>query len=266
MRKLFLIIDFLSLVFSYTFSQDMEIKAYKESAFLYKYAIEGNLKEVKKLLDEGADPNHDNRYIALYTLSQLSYSANRLEISKLLIEKGANVNAKGPGGKSILWSSIVYKSDNVPFELLVKKGADINAQDDTGATILISELADLVDVSQHIGHIGNMAPEDLTDEDLMSETVYNYKRGDFLKILNKVLFYADFKYNFKLVDNEGHSIYYYIERLPKDVQALINLELDKFKLFKKHKEFFEKETKEALDNKLIPNLIDIVNEYVGFDI
>lgn len=58
------------------------------------------------------------------------------EIAELLLEKGANINARDGAGNTALMG-VVFKGDKGLTALLIDKGADINLQNYSGATALI---------------------------------------------------------------------------------------------------------------------------------
>src|SRR4030095_3210972 len=96
-------------------------------------AVKNNdIKEVKSLLDQKADPNsidEDGDHLLMYAAL---YSS--IECMQLLIEKGSNVNAKNDLDESALMWSI---HDLAKIKLLIQHGADINAKAKTGNTPLL---------------------------------------------------------------------------------------------------------------------------------
>ncbi len=109
--------------------------------------LEWNFKVAKLLLDNGANPND-------YYLSFFGYkfpilceaaSNSQYDIMKILLEKGANVNAKDEDEtynlSPLLWSLRGYQEDNPELtikcvDLLLGYGANPNAVSPTGATAL----------------------------------------------------------------------------------------------------------------------------------
>ena len=92
------------------------------------YAAFGGLKEVVKLLlEKGADVNAQGGYYgnALQAASWRGHEA----IVKLLLDKGANINAQGG-----YYGNALYAASGKGYEAIVKllldKGADVNAQDE----------------------------------------------------------------------------------------------------------------------------------------
>jgi len=100
--------------------------------------------QVERLLQNGADVNlRDRRGGA----TPLMYAAalGSLDTMKLLIEKGADVNARSTGGATaLMWAA----TDLAKVRLLVDRGADVNAVSERGRTALL--LAAMSDQSAEI--------------------------------------------------------------------------------------------------------------------
>ena len=64
------------------------------------------------------------------------------EIAKMLIEKGANVNAQDKNGKTALFYASASNNDDVAV-LLLKSGADADIKDNNGKTYLEIERLDV---------------------------------------------------------------------------------------------------------------------------
>lgn len=100
------------------------------STVLYK-----DIAEVEKVLAEGVDINQQdgNGYTSLIWACSFSSDENYREKAKLLISEGANVNISTNEGNTAL----IEAAGNSPeiFDLLLEKGADLNAKkkDGTGA-------------------------------------------------------------------------------------------------------------------------------------
>ncbi len=94
----------------------------------------GNLSEVKRLLDKGADVNTGNQY---GTKALMWAAANgEREITKLLLYNGANVNDKNRDGWTALTWAATQGQSNVA-KLLLDNGADVNARNKHGSTALM---------------------------------------------------------------------------------------------------------------------------------
>ena len=95
--------------------------------------ISGDIAEVKRLIEEGADVNAQNYYgeTALMFASNFGYT----EVAQLLIEEGADVNAGDDEGMTALMKASIRGKTKVA-KLLIEEGADINVQDKWGYTAL----------------------------------------------------------------------------------------------------------------------------------
>jgi len=97
---------------------------------LYKAAKHGNLKEVKRLLKSGADPNIPN-HRGLTPLHQAAYWGE-LQVMKELIKAGADPKADNGHGWTPLHSAALaagLEKRREVIELLLKLGADPKKKD-----------------------------------------------------------------------------------------------------------------------------------------
>jgi ankyrin repeat protein len=101
---------------------------------LFKAIKEGNLENVKKTLEQGADVNaqDDKRNPALV----ISISKSKYEIVKLLIEKGADINIKDEDSDTSLIKASRHGYTDITH-LLIINGADVNAKSIDGSTALM---------------------------------------------------------------------------------------------------------------------------------
>ncbi len=103
---------------------------------LYRAVRSGNIKEVKKLLRDGADPDIADAH-GLTPLHQAAYWGEG-EITALLLKAGAQVNAENNGkGWTPLHSAAVsggMRSRQDVIELLLEAGAKQDAKDKHGWT------------------------------------------------------------------------------------------------------------------------------------
>jgi ankyrin repeat protein len=93
----------------------------------------GHLKVVRILLERGADVHA--RDGAGETALMAAATKGRVEIVKALLEKGANANAKDKDGTTPLMRA-AWKGYLDVVKLLLDKGADVNARNSAGATAL----------------------------------------------------------------------------------------------------------------------------------
>jgi len=111
------------------------VKAYSPDGWTALHLNWGRLDIVNLLLDNGAEINAQSRNRLVATPLQGAVVTRRIELARLLIKRGANVNCKGEGGGSPLHEAAF--SGQLDFaELLLAQGANINAKDDNGKTPL----------------------------------------------------------------------------------------------------------------------------------
>jgi ankyrin repeat protein len=107
---------------------------------LYMACDSGRVDVVKLLLDKGADAN------ASGALSSAACQGH-VELVKLLLDKGADVNARSKEGWTPLLDHVANVSGKgISFEvvkLLLDKGADVNASDKDGETVLYKAVGPL---------------------------------------------------------------------------------------------------------------------------
>jgi FOG: Ankyrin repeat len=91
---------------------------------------------VKLLLNNGANPNRWNSESG-YTVLSLSCSLNNYDISKLLIESGAEVDGEGDTGFGYIHYPLLHavESDNIKLvQLLIDNNCTIDINDNQGGT------------------------------------------------------------------------------------------------------------------------------------
>jgi uncharacterized protein len=98
-------------------------------------AFFGHSQAVEVLLDGGAEVNVSSRNALKAVPLRSAVVAGHLDIARLLVARGADVNARGEGGETPLHE--VAGMGRVEFaRLLLDHGADINARGDDGKTPL----------------------------------------------------------------------------------------------------------------------------------
>jgi len=101
-------------------------------------AFRGDGELVGRLLDAGADPNKQVQYVtlALPPVGLAAFSRN-LGGVRTLLERGADVNAKGSGGHTpLILAAAADPPSKAVVELLLSRGADPNLTDNEGSTAL----------------------------------------------------------------------------------------------------------------------------------
>jgi ankyrin repeat protein len=119
----------------------------------------GDIAAVLKAIKDGADINHENKKKG-YRPLHLASLYNHPEITKLLIDSGANINLLDIAGATPLHlTSKIYPPNPEAAKILVDCGADINLPDNDGniplhyATYMDSEIAKLfIDRGVNINH------------------------------------------------------------------------------------------------------------------
>jgi ankyrin repeat protein len=85
-----------------------------------------NLEKVRLLLDKGADVNARSKQGRTPLVIAAAHDGN-IEVMRLLIKKGADVKAKSPDGFTALISAASHGNVEA-VKLLLARGADVNAQ------------------------------------------------------------------------------------------------------------------------------------------
>jgi len=111
------------------------VKAYSPDGWTALHLSFGNLEIVKLLLDSGADINAVSKNGFSATPLQGAAAFKAIELAQLLIARGANVNCCGEQGGSPLHEAA--GNGQIEFaKLLLDHGANVNAKDDNGKTPL----------------------------------------------------------------------------------------------------------------------------------
>ena len=114
------------------------------STLIYSLMYSNDSKIIKLLIDKGADINARNDL--LETALMRSACRGEYEVVKLLIDAGADVNVTDIAGQTPLINSIgCNRSNKNPevIKLLIDSGADVNAKEHFGETALFLAAGDL---------------------------------------------------------------------------------------------------------------------------
>lgn len=200
------------------------------------YIISNRLEMMKVLLSYGANPNSPNDKSAL--LSALAFTNDR-EIASLLIEHGANVNAKDELNNSALHYTARAGSYE-QAENLIKLGADVRAVNSDGNTPLhfaakfgsYEIMHQLIDEGADINALNNDldTPTHLLGkflEELFSRQYGSYfghfkdEIAEYTNVVQKIIQSPDFDVN--IVNSSGKSISDYLDSRP-EIHALFESE------------------------------------------
>ncbi|KAI0101765.1 ankyrin repeat-containing domain protein [Nemania sp. FL0031] len=121
-------------------STDVDIKALGVKGVPLRYAVNyGLLGICQELLDRGVDPNDHPLSPPILVCAAASWKpGNRLNVIKLLIEKGARVNDASIYKETALWLACLGDDPQMlaTVALLLEHGADINFQTEQGSAPL----------------------------------------------------------------------------------------------------------------------------------
>ncbi|KAM0264307.1 hypothetical protein ACHAQJ_000797 [Trichoderma viride] len=112
---------------------EQDLPIYRDHAYFPWAILNGHQAVIQLLVEKGADINAKDSFgrTALFIAARKC----RYAIARLLIEKGADINAKDDEGRTALWAAAIYKHEAI-IELFIEKGADINAKDNQAQTVL----------------------------------------------------------------------------------------------------------------------------------
>ena len=120
-----------------------------ETPDIWSAAAKGNLDAIRRQLDNGTDVNSTFVQAGVpgsgATPLHLAVITGQLDAAKLLLEKGADIEAKAADehkGTPLHWAAFVGRINAVKF--LLEAGANVNAKDQHGNTVLDSALNETV--------------------------------------------------------------------------------------------------------------------------
>ncbi|MCH2372188.1 MAG: acyltransferase family protein, partial [Pirellulales bacterium] len=120
---------------------------------LFAFIESRNVSDIKSLLDNGVSP--DTRHSKGYTALNATVYANTTEITKLLLDYGANPNLpslEGDGNTPFMESAFWGQSEI--FRLLLNEGADLSLTNNKGASAALLATVDInlaYNIAQFIG-------------------------------------------------------------------------------------------------------------------
>lgn len=163
MKKEFLLLLFFSLILI------SGVKAQNKS-FL-SAVIVNDTSEVKSLIETGADLEEKINFGESKGMTPL-YLAGRMgwtEVAKLLINAGANVNAKASDGSSVLTAFLLRNNTEV-IKLLLEAGADLNIKVGSRTPLMIAAVKGNVEIINLLLNSGVNINE--TDKDGLSALMW----------------------------------------------------------------------------------------------
>jgi ankyrin repeat protein len=113
---------------------------------LLETAEEGDVQEVRSLIEEGADVNarDEDDFTPLHVAAEYGHT----DVAALLIEWGADVNAQDDMGWTPLHKAAIW-SRTEAAAVLLERGADVNVRDDEGCTPLrVSTIVGYTEVAE----------------------------------------------------------------------------------------------------------------------
>src|SRR5262245_21645695 len=108
-------------------SQDVNAKDSRGATPLMYAAAFGNAKQMKLLLESGADVNAQNTFHA----TALIWAGGDAVKSRMLIEHGADINVRTQQGRTALMAAAKRNGNADLVRLLLEKGADVKTPGDT---------------------------------------------------------------------------------------------------------------------------------------
>src|SRR5262249_13760791 len=111
---------------------NIETRDRRSATLLMHAAAFGNLETLRLLIDRGANVNAKNDFDA----TALLWAARDPEKARLLVEHGADVNARSKQGRTPLMLASLRHGGSQTVALLLAKGSEVNVKDGKGDTAL----------------------------------------------------------------------------------------------------------------------------------
>lgn len=103
---------------------------------LWSAAKRGDILAIERFIAEGQDVNAKRQTVDGETPLHVASRAGQIGAIRLLVNRGANINAKDSERMTPLMAAITEKQNSEVIDLLIALGANINAQDKAGMTAL----------------------------------------------------------------------------------------------------------------------------------
>ena len=104
---------------------------------LYEHACKGNWKEVRYMLNRGANVNYRDFHSGRTALNAASYIGSRRVVRLLLDQEGVDVNSQDGWGDTALIEASLRGKVEVVRDLLNHEGVNVNIRSNSGSTALI---------------------------------------------------------------------------------------------------------------------------------
>ncbi len=173
---------------------------YQKTELFIKAIMKNDLNEIKRLvIEEKVDVNETKTIINGGTPLMIAARINGKEVTELLIEHGADVNAFDNDGWSVLMFAIENKATKTA-ELLIQQGANVNATTKSGMTpLMIAARKDEKDIAELL--IKNGSNVNAIDKDGWSPLMHTASKNS-LKTSELLLKYGA---DVNAFDNDGWS-------------------------------------------------------------
>ena len=125
---------------------------------LTRHIRTGDVENIRKLLAEGVDVNGYNSELSRPIHQIWQAGAHAIEIAQILIEAGADVNARDHSNYSALYLVTLSQNSNVYnlFKFLVRNGARIHRADEDGTNDLLEGATSAAaNILMHTGRLDN---------------------------------------------------------------------------------------------------------------